>query len=75
MSVLVDQAMTGYEPDREYKAPAIFEVLGAVSEMLVSACYVLGIPVRSVTEVRGWAVSADPIVDVKAYGLWHAFGL
>jgi hypothetical protein len=31
--------------------------------------------VRTVTEVRGWALSDDPLIDLRVDGLWHAFAL
>lgn len=78
MSMLVDEALAGYQPSRSTKHPAIFEVLGAINEMVVQFGYVHSVPVKSITEVRGWyhnASQGDTIIDCKVDGLWMAYAL
>ena len=78
MSVLVDNAAEGYEPDVDYPQPALFEVLGAVAELVVEFSEVLGVPVTRITEVRGWKQptgQGDRIIDCRVDGQWMAFAL
>lgn len=78
MSLLVDQAMEGYEPDVEYPQPAIFAVLGAVAEMVIEFSEVFGVPVVRITAVRGWKQptgQGDRIIDCRVDGQWMAFAL